>query len=516
MPEQAPDYWTPDLSPKQAIVFNMPVTAKNEHPHSPVALLVSGARWTGKTIGTINLVLRHLWETPGARFGLLSKTIHSATDAGVFRDMVEVEAPKWINSGIGFEFKSINSDGIPGPKQDSKTRTIHFHVANRFGGISELQLLSLNHDHEVYAKFKNTRWSGIWVSELALFKDPKVFTTIMMQLRMMHLKPWQHLFVGDTNPAEEGEEHWAYKLWFQHKYEDEEDEKDIGAQEFKKSLRLIEFFLEDNPWLSDGELRRIRNLYKNDPGEKAREVDGLWVKGHGNRGKHFADLYAPHLHVVGGTDDEGDQIDLLPTTTTLFSGWDIGAGVNHAALALERRMYNVGGMDWSVWCVLDELVYIAEQIQVRDFAIQFLALVKAIEARAKKRFSWTHWSDDTALNVFRNSGAGLDALEVQLATKGEIILQGVTKPEGSVRNRVKILRRLLKENRIFISSRCKAVQEMLKECSQGTTQKEYVAWNKHKHVFDALTYPILIESGYELLDEVWRPTASAVKKYAGI
>lgn len=515
MPEQAPDYWQPELSEKQTILFNMPITAKKEHPFSPIALLASGARWSGKTLGCINLVLRHLWETPGARFGLLSKTIHAATDAGVFRDMIEVEIPKWINGGTGFEFKTINSDGIPGYKQDSKTRTILFQVANKFGGVSELQLLSLNHDHEVYAKFKNTRWSGIWVSELALFKDPKVFTTIMMQLRMMHLKPWQHLFIGDTNPAEEGEEHWAYKLWFQHKYADEEDENDPGALEYKKSLRLLEFFIEDNPWLSDGELRRIRNLYKNDPGEYAREVEGKWVKGHGNRGKHFADVYNPHVHVVG-SENEGDQIDVLPTTTRLLGGWDLGSGVNHAAVPLERRLFNVGGSDYSVWCVLDELVSIAEKIQVRDFASQFLSLMKEIEAANKRRFEWIHWSDDTAINVFRASGAGYDALEVQLATKGEVILQGVAKPEGSVRNRVKILRRLLKENRLFVSSRCKAVQEMLKECAQGTTQKEFVAWNKHKHVFDALTYPILIESGYELLDEIWKPTASSGKRYVGI
>lgn len=503
--------WIPDLSEKQTILFNMGIKADSEkhHPNSPAAILASGARWSGKTTGVINRVLRHLWDTPGARACIVSKTIKQAFDAGVFRDMTNIEIPRWIESGIGFEFTTHDAKGAPGPTQESKTRTIYFKVRNRHGGESELQLKSLNHDHEVEAEFKNTSWSLIWFSEFNLFKDPRIFNTVMMQLRMRHLEQWQHLFIADTNPDEEGEDHWIYKLWYLGRYDDEENEKDPNSEQFKKSLRLIEFFLEDNPWLPENQIKVIRSRYKSDPGQYAREVEGQWVKGHGNKGKHFADVYVPHVHVIGGDEEEADMIDVLPTTTTLYGGWDIGSGTNHAAVALEQRIFNINGLDISAWCVLDELVSINEEIHIRDFALAFQLIMREIENRAGRKFEWIHWSDDTATNVHRNTGQGYDALDVQLATKGEIVLQGVSKPDGSVRNRVKILRRLLKENRIWTSSRCKAIQAMFADCSQGTTKRDYVRQNKHKHPFDALTYPILIESGNELLDELFRPQASA-------
>lgn len=509
--------WHPDLSEKQLQLFNLGCNGSTEHPSAPTIGMIDGARKTGKTIGVGYKWCRHLWDVPATRVALVSKTIKSANDAGVLKDLIDIVIPQWIESGIGFEFTTRDSNGVPGPKVDPKTRTIYFKVRNRYGGEGEMQLVSLNHDAEVYEVFKNTRWSGIWLSEASHFKDGKVFRTLAMQLRMYHLKPWEHLFLGDTNPAEEGEDHWFYKLAYLRKYADAGEEEDYAAQQFKRSLQRITFYLEDNPWLTPDDIMWQRSLYKDDPGEYAREVDGKWVKGHGNQGKHFSDLFTPHVHIVGAdTPEEGDMIDVLPTTTTLYSGWDIGSADNHAAVALEKRLVNVDGLDISVWCALAELVSIGEKMQVREFALAFQLIMREIESKAGKRFEWIHWADDTALNVPRNSGAGFDALEVELATRGEISLQGVAKPEGSVRNRVKIVRRLFRENRLYASSRCKALIEMFKELRKGSTQKEYVAWNIHKHPFDAFSYPILIESGNELLDEHFRPTATKGVSYARI
>lgn len=508
--------WSPELSKKQTALFNMGIKYDSElrHPNAAPAILASGARYSGKSTGVQNRILRHLWDTPGARACIVSKTIKSMTDAGGFRDMVEIEIPKWIDSGIGFEFTTRDRFGAPGPTQDSKTRTVLFKVRNRFGaggvkgpmGESELRLLSLNHDHEVDSLFRNTSWSCIWFSEFSQFRSPRVFTTAMFQLRMRHLKKWQHLFIADTNPDEEGEDHWIYQLWYKHRYDDEAAEQDPDALEYKKSLRLLEFFLEDNPWLTDGEIKVIKSRYKSDPGQYARDVDGLWVAGHGNRGKHFADLWTPHVHVIG--DDEEAFVDLLPTTQTLYAGWDIGDGTNHAIVALEQRLIKVTDIEWICWVVIAEIISIREEIHIRDLTLNFQGVMRDIEAHAGRKFEWVHWSDDTALNVHRNTGAGYDALDVQLASKGEIILQGVTKPAGSVKSRVKITRRLLRENRIWVAPRCPGVQAMFRELSQGSTLKGYVAENDHKHPFDAMTYPIFIESGNELLDEVYRPQTS--------
>lgn len=501
------EYWTPILSEKQVEIFNTGVSedAEHVHPEYPTSLLVSGARKTGKTLGVCHRVCRHLWETQGARVALLSKTIRSMTDGGIWQDLVELIMPEWIESGIGFEFTTKDSTGLPGPKTDAKTRTIYFKVRNMWGGESELRLLSLEHDQQVKSKLKNSRYSMIWFSELSLFKDPKVFQVAMMQLRMVHLKPWQHMWISDTNPAEEGEDHWAYRLWYLRKPSDDKEAL------FLKSTKLIEVFLEDNPFLTQGEIDFQKSLYGDDPGEYDREVLGKWTAGHGNKGLHFADKLIEGYHIVGGGPDEGDQIDVHPSTNVLYCGWDLGQ-VNHAAVILEKRLFLVNGQEYSLWNVLDALLYVGDRVSIREFAVEFLEKMDAISDRWKRRFEFIHYSDDSATNVWRPSGASFDYLEVQIATNNRINLIGVNKPEGSVQVRVQLLRRLLHEKRIFISSRCDPVIEMLRRCAQGTTQKEYVKGDRQKHTFDALTYPIFMECAFELDMQATNPVVQASRE----
>lgn len=524
------DYWQPRFSVtldsgevkvhyKEHELFNMGIEsdAKEHHPNAPAAILASGARYTGKTIGVIHRIIRHMFDTRGARVAMFSKTIKVATAGGSWVDLIEILEDEWIKAGIT-EFTTHDpTTKQPGPRREINTRTIHFKIRNRHGGESELILFSLEHDHEVKAKLKNTRFSCIWFLEFALFNDPNIFKVSMMQLRMRHLKPWEHMFIADTNPSEDGEDHWIYKLWYQRRM----DDTDESAREYFKSLRLIEFFLEDNPFLSAEQMTWIKSLYGDDPGEYKREVEGKWVKGHGNKGKHFAAVFKPEVHIIGSLEPnapEGDQIDCLPTTEVLHTGWDLGSSVNHAAVILEKRTaivrQGVNTVEQSYWCALDELVSINERMQIDEFTQEFFQKMLDLEGRHKKQYDWIHWSDDTALNVPRATGQGFDALEVQLAvqavSKGtrDIDLQAVEKPSGSVRNRVKILKRLIRENRFFVSARCVRIKAMLEECKQGTKQTEFVAWNEHKHVFDAVTYPILMETGDELLAELFKPTAS--------
>lgn len=526
------EYWVPQFSVqgeggetlvhhKELELFNMGIEedAQKYHPNAPAAILAAGARYTGKTIGVVHRVIRHMFDTAGARVAMFSKTIKVATAGGVWNDVIE-GVDEWIKAGITEYTTTDTKTKTPGPKTDSKTRTIHFKIRNRFGGESQLILFSLDHDDEVKAKLKGTRFSLIWFSEFSLFEDPNIFKVSMMQLRMRHLQPWQHMFIADTNPSEDGEDSWIYKLWYQRRLE----EADESTREFFQSLRLIEFFLEDNPFLTPGQLSWIKSLYKDDIGEYKREVDGKWVKGHGNKDKHFAGLFVPNTHIVGSLDTnstEGDQIDVLPSTDTLYTGWDLGSAVNHAAGIFEKRMALIRGfalennqpvertIEASVWCALDELVSIGEKMQIQEFTREFHQKMRDIELRCGRKFIWQHWSDDTAINVPRASGEGYDALEVKIASNDEIDLVGVQKPKDSVRNRVKILRRLLRENRFFASARCVKIRKMLEDCKKGSKATEFVAWNEDKHVFDMVTYPILMETGEELLEELFKPRASS-------
>jgi phage terminase large subunit len=482
------DYWIPRLAPKQVDLFNC----------FDRAVLVSGPRKTGKTIAIGHRICRHLWETPGARVAIFSKTIKNATDGGIWDDLIKIIVPEWIDSNIGFEYTTHDSKGIPGPRSDTKTKTLYFKVKNHFGGESELKLFSLDYDKDVEAKVKGTRFSMMWFSELSLFEDKNVFKVSLLQLRMTHLRRDQHMWIADTNPSDQGEDSWIYEYWYRNRMKKWDKDKD---QKFWNQLALHEIFLPDNPFNTDDDVDELEALYADDPDGYERNVQGKWVKSGSSKGKHFSGVFNEYTHVIGGGDD-GDAIDISPNTIDLFTGWDIG-DVNHSAHILEKLLVN----DKPLWLVHDEQVVIGDHVSTTDFTLEFLDKMDKLQEYYKKDFLWRHWSDDSAINAYRASSGSYDYLDVLAASQNRIMLEAAIKPDGSVRTRVKLLRQLLRENRIFVAARCKATIRMLKECKKGSAENKFVEHNEHKHPFDSLTYPLLMESIEDLVMVSHRPTA---------
>lgn len=495
------------LFPKQIEIYNVGIEsqAKINHPNSPASVLVDGPRRSSKTIGVCHRILRHMWETPKARVALVVKTTGSATDGGVWLDLIDIVIPVWLEPNFGFEYTTFDRDGNPGPKTDSKTRTIYFRIRNYYGGESELRLIPLEHDHEVKQRFKSGRFSCVWFSELSNFKDPSVFRTTWQQLRMYHLKPWQHLWVGDTNPSDEGEDSWIYQQWYRKRGEMLKQEEELG-----RSLYHIHVKMSDNLSLTPEMIQVYESLYKDDAGEHAREFEGRWVKGHGNKGKHFADVFFESIHIIGGAKGEGNTIEVSPATTDLFTGWDLGGSVNHAAGIIEKRIIRAPDDDkeWSVFCILDSLKYVNEQKSIGSLGLEMLEKIRALEKRYGRKFGWTHYSDETAINVFRPSSNSFDYLEIQIATDNEINLEGVPKPANSVQARVRLVRRLLRERRLYVANQCYDVILMFQQLKQGSKQSEYVMWNEHKHVFDWISYVLFMECAAELEEIASRPSSS--------
>lgn len=506
------------LFPRQQQLFNAATEEEclRNHPNAPAVILVDGGRQSSKSIGVANRVIRHMWETEGARVALVVKILSSATDGGAFNDIMEIVLPWWFDAKIGCKFTTRNNKGSYGPITDSQTRTIYFRITNFFGGESELRLFSLHNDSDVEAKFKTTRFSCFWFSELGNFKDPHVLRTTWNQLRMFHLPKHRHLWIADANPPEEGEDCWFYQLFYNRRFEVAGIDKKVadgmtdGAKQFSKSLQLFHFNIEDNLSMNQTDREVQRSLYAEDPGALARDYEGRYVKGHGNKGKHFADIFSPYQHVIGGQEGEQDQIALSPDTTMLYTSWDIGGSVNHAATILEKRPFiTPQGLKFSMWNVIDEVVYVHEQKRVADLGREVLAKMDGLDALYKKKFEWVHYADDTALTVWRASSGTYDYIELQLATNGRINLSGVPKPHDSIQARVHLLRRLIMEMRFYVSYRCKNVVDMMGRARRGETKADYFSPVEVKHIFDAVTYAPFMVDHSDLLLEATRPNALA-------
>lgn len=514
------------LYPKQIQLFNTGIEtdAKIEHPDCPTILLVDGGRKMSKSHGVIHRNIRHLYETPGARTALVVKITRSATDGGIWNDVVGSdilpggEMQKWIDAGLT-EYTTENKFGGPAVT-DSKTRSIYFRIRNMHGGQSELRLFNLEHDHDVGPVMKSTKFSAIWFSELTNFQDPDVLRYSWEQLRMAHLEPWQHLWIGDTNPSPEGEDHWIYKFFYKREIISDGATRTAGMEQYLRSIKRITFFPQDHLGMSPTQWEIQRANYSHDPGEEARMVDGQWTKGHGNKGKHFADLFSRSIHVIGGGPGETDRIAVSSNTTTLRSGWDLGDGTNHGCGLLEKRMVTIQEKtetgevvtrEVSSWNVLASILHIGEHISIGDIGIEMVKEMREIEEQCGRKFEYLHYSDDTALNRWRPTSSSFDYMEIRSATNDEIELLGVSKPSGSVRKRVQLVRKLLRQQRLFVAARCTDVIGMLENLAEGDKASDYVVWNKWKHVFDWMTYPMIAELAEEL-EERKRP--AAIQEYS--
>lgn len=465
-------------NPKQIDIFNAGTIEDGFKRY----ILVDGGRLNGKTVGVAHRVFRHLWETPGARFGIVSKTYKAAKQGGVWADLTDIAAPVWINpeqplmgeTGMPMEYTSRNGVGV-GPAMDPLTRTPYFRVRNMYGGESECYLISLDNDNEIEQKLKSTRWSGLWISELSNFESRIVFDLSILQLRMFHLSAEQHIWIADTNPPEIGEDAWFYKLWYE-----EIIQENHPRPGFQKALRHIHVKLEDNiAYLSPIQVDALKGTYANDPGEYARHVDGEYVKGHGTLDKHFADVIIPDIHYIE------PAIGVDKTTDTLYTGWDPG-DINHSGHILERRIVN----DVAYWMVLEEVVVVGDRLRIEDFAYMMWEKMLALQHFYKKQFEFVHWADDTAVNAFRSQSGGYDADAIFKATNGNVLLQGAAKPDGSVRDSVRILRRFLRDERLFVGRNCPQTIDMLEGLRVSKDPKVVVDDGPLKHPFDSLRYPI--------------------------
>lgn len=441
-------------------------------------MLCSGGRHCGKTVAVCHRIWRHLWETQGALVAVIARTIKSAKEGGAWADLVGEIGSQWVNSGLwgkggAIGYTSEGRNGLPGPRMDAATRTSSFRIRNMYGGESECLLFSIDNEDEIEAKTKGQKFSMIWVSELANFKSEATFSNLTQNLRSNHLEDWQMQFIADTNPAEDGEDSWIYKKWFIERLKD-----DHPFPLFRDELCLFEFKLEDNrEFMSDMAIEILKGTNCDNQGDYDRNVLGLWRKGFGLKDKVFADIIDISRHFIE------PSIDIDEATIELITGWDMGQ-VNSAAAIVEKRFYK----EMSHYMVLDEVVTIDERISTEEFAFQVYEKMNALSNYYGKRFLFRNWSDTNAFD-FRASQETIDATIVHKATDGEVELVAVDKPKDSVKAGIKIMRRLIRENRLYAGNNCPKIKEML----MAITNKDIDEDTFLKHPFDAVRYIIYME-----------------------
>lgn len=482
--------WQPSMAPKQVDIFNCDWRY----------LLVSGPRLSGKSVGCMHRIIRHMWETDGAAVAVFSRTIKAATTMGSYHLMINRLIPEWLDADLvseyGYKFQYA-TDGEP--RMEGATRTHTFTIQNYYGTTSSLYLFSLDYDQDIAAKVRNTMFSMFYFIELDNFKTRDVFTITKAQLRMMPKIPFgKHQWIGDTNPADDGDASWIHKLFYQH---DTGPEKDLA---FTKYIKVIEVFIEDNTFLDQETVDDLKSSYAHDPDLYARYIEGKWTRA--TRDCHFSDVFLPNIHVRGDVSSaipDNWQI-IVPTETCieLSSGWDAGQ-VNHSLHIASKRCIG----DNMAYDFIDELWALDRQISVADITYTFMERMDYWEQLLKDMYGrtkilWRHWSDSSALDYRAAAGAPEEKIVARISD-GRILLRGIAKPRGSVLKRIEMVRRLLFENRLFVSAQLTHTIDMLHGLKKPKTRTEMIVYNDPlKHSFDSFSYLL---SGEEPMDLNSRP-----------
>jgi len=487
MPIDAQGYWYPELSPKQLEIYNSPGRC----------ILASGPKMSGKTWGNLHRLIRHAVETPRARIGMFAKTVKNAKAGGVWNDVIELVLPEWLDARTT-KITTRKSDGTLGPKQDAQTRMMYIRLANQYGGESEIQLHSIDNENEVESIAKGTRFSMFYFAELSNFRSRLVFDITSDQLRMPGLDFWGHLWLSDTNPADDGPDSWIYKLW----YEDRVDQ-DSKTPALQRQLALIEVMIHDNPYLSDEEREALIQRFAHDKDLYARYIEGRWTRA--SKGALFGEQFREEVHVVGDCSlvNKDDWEVLLPTENCnqLFSGWDLGDKYHSTHIA---EVIDPGDGNGKIYWILDEVNHLTDDnMGLSEFVDEFMEHFDLWNRQCKKMPVWRHWSDSAALTNYRAGAEGYDANLVYKYSETNVILQAAPKFPGSIQKRINLLRVLLHEDRIMISAKCKMTIEMVKALRAGSTLSKPIAPSKFRHVFDSLTYLLSGEEPAMLLQDVW-------------
>lgn len=517
--------WFPDISPKQLQLMRIAREKNGQRKY----MLVSGPRWSSKTIGGLHACVDHAWNTPNAVVCVLVPSITVGSDSGVWTLLTEQIIPEWIRGNFGLDWAQRGS-----PRQQGTTKKLYCIIKNKFGGKSRFELNSLKDERRVENDFKNRYFSMFYWSELSNFKFRKTFDTLIQSLRIKGVAEDQHILLADTNPADEGKDSWIYKLWYETRLADPEDLKPEELP-IQKNLRLLEVFIDDNPYLTEDRKTQLKASFAHDPDLYDRYVLGKWTKSSSNA--LFAGTFSPAIHVIGNEDDSDPEV-LVPEEgcTELITGWDPG-GSNPAFVIAEKcYMPDVQGIsneetpmlitdrpavssEKSVFKFLDELVFVGGDLSVAEFTELALELMDTWERFIGKAVMWRHWSDRQAFDQKESISKRYVYEEVYAASGGRIMLEAVEKGKGSVAQGVRLWRKMLFQNRLlFSANKTPKLIQMNRSLRRGKLPDTVLETDENRHVFDAARYLVVRECWDEMLTSILtlRPASSKEKRIVSI
>lgn len=474
--------WRPKLNAIQNQVFEC--ETRN--------VLIHGEKGSGKTVSACHRIIRHCYENKNALAFILTTVKSMSDDGGAWHKLVTEILPEW-EKGLGLHWKRA---------QDKQHNDLVW-VQNQHGEWSQIKGISAPHPDQLRERFPGREPSLVFVDELTLCATDEYFKAPSAQLGRRPFVEGVQQFIAACNPA--GPSHWVHNKFFVAPFDEEKGEWD-------ENFVNIYLPISDNEGnLPPDYVAHLNATYKHDPIEAARLIGGEWIDRPSGESL-FREIYNPEIHVrpVDGTGQPDRRKWLQPVKGyAMIVGLDPGSMNN--AFTFQQWIPVDGKMKWVAF---DELVTIRKRVAYEDFIPMVARRVKFWREATGSNASelpqvWI--SDNSAFNQFRAAQGSYDVLEIERIWEAcrekyglePIKIRPAPKFNDSVMIRVQTLQKYLASDEFVVSSRCAKIQSMLMQL-EAQKQKPGVAFDpklslspkrsEHLHVFDALTYPMLMAS----------------------
>ncbi len=466
------DYeWVPPLTGPQLEFYNS----------TALYSLAYGPRFSGKTYVAGHICIKHAWEQWNALVTLIVSVRRQGTDGGIFQTIVNELIPQWCENQPGFESGEA--------KQDPASKDLYVFVKNKYGGFSQIKLLSIPHGNSLAERVRGTAPSLVYIDEANKVDGEGFFTELSQQVgRRPHIPFASQRWVATCNP--EGPSHWLHRRFFV------DNRNADGSTNPEYSVTFLDLMGNPDP-RAQLYIRRVIESTKHDPVEYKRLVLGEWID-RPSGDAIFAAYFSKPIHVRG---DIATRSFLIPKTRLPITiGFDLG-DVHHGIIFLQSRPTE----DREVWLAFDE-------ITVNQSGVSFDILVPALLDKmqywceaCQYDFTFQCVSDNSAFSRFRAASGSFDHLQIErlsremLAETPErwpnvhkpVRMIACPKPPGSVAGRIKTLMNLLSREEIFFSAKCTRLIEAIANL-ESEKDEPFTPSRKgdHIHAFDALTYPL--------------------------
>lgn len=472
--------WSPRLTPSQQILFDS----------DALYILCWGEKGGAKTYGCLSKMVKHCYENRNALGLVLVKVKSMANKGGALDKLMYEVLPDWKN-GLGLHHSDI--------KQDTQHNEFVW-IQNQYGGWSMIVFASAPHAYQLRERIRGYEPSIVFVDELTSTDSDLYFTAVAAQLGRRPLVEGKQQYLGACNP--EGESHWVYKKWFEEPFD---EDTELWDPDFEKIHFLIE---ENRANLQAGYLESLAKIYRNDPTESARMIEGVWRDKPSGEGI-FVGFFDPTRHMYPLDEElrpKKDEFIIPHTDYPMIIGLDPGSVYN--TFIFEQRLPLDGRLKWVFF---DEIVILKRQIKYADLVP--LVMRRIVWWRKTVGFEVPQvWiSDDNAFNVYRASTGSFDVLTIERIYEANREKYGLEKMRvrkcpkfnGSVKARVTTARNCLAQDEAIVSSKCLHMKRMFEQL-RSTPQKSGQPYDPdladmpmrsdHLHVFDGATYPMLAAS----------------------